>query len=184
MQGPKRISSFISSFAAILIGATAALAVACGHSSGSDNTTSSAAASFVPTEQQQHNLDKLNAYRATGNLTALTIDGQLSAFALAGSQQLAGGGAAHGHFNGAGGTVFQDGFCGQAAENQAPGWYGGDDDSLIDQALQEMMDEGPGGGHYDNIMNGKLTRVGVGMLHGDDGKLYITNDFSGPCAGE
>ena len=43
--------------------------------------------------------------------------------------------------------------------------------------LQLMMDEGPGGGHYDNIMNGRLRRIGIGLVYAG-GKLYLTNDFS------
>jgi uncharacterized protein YkwD len=40
-----------------------------------------------------------------------------------------------------------------------------------------MMDEGPGGGHYDNIMNPKLRRIGVGIVYVNN-RFYMTNDFS------
>ncbi len=43
--------------------------------------------------------------------------------------------------------------------------------------LKLMIDEGPGGGHHDNMLNPKYRRVGVG-LHYASGKLYLTNDFS------
>jgi hypothetical protein len=43
--------------------------------------------------------------------------------------------------------------------------------------LKMMMDEGPGGGHYDNMMNPRFRRVGIGLFD-SGGKLYMTNDFS------
>jgi hypothetical protein len=43
--------------------------------------------------------------------------------------------------------------------------------------LKIMIDEGPGGGHHDNMLNPKYRRVGIG-LHYAGGKLYLTNDFS------
>ena len=42
------------------------------------------------------------------------------------------------------------------------------------------MDEGPGGGHHDNILNPKFASVGVGLVI-KDGGLYFTNDFSNAC---
>ncbi len=47
----------------------------------------------------------------------------------------------------------------------------------IDVMLKLMMDEGPGGGHHDNMMNPKFRRVGVGLVD-VGGRLYMTNDFS------
>jgi len=40
-----------------------------------------------------------------------------------------------------------------------------------------MMDEGPGGGHYDNMMNPRFRRIGIGLVYAG-GRLYMTNDFS------
>ena len=47
----------------------------------------------------------------------------------------------------------------------------------IDVLLRLMMDEGPGGGHYENIVNQRFRRVGVGLVYAG-GRLYLTNDFS------
>ena len=47
----------------------------------------------------------------------------------------------------------------------------------IDLMLKLMMDEGPGGGHYDNMMNAHYRRIGIGLVY-VGGKLYLTNDFS------
>ena len=42
-----------------------------------------------------------------------------------------------------------------------------------------MWREGPGGGHYDAMANPRLKRVGIGLVVTPDGRLYLTNDFSG-----
>jgi hypothetical protein len=47
--------------------------------------------------------------------------------------------------------------------------------------LKAMMDEGPGGGHHDNILAASSTRVGIGLIVDDQQQLWFTNDFSGPC---
>jgi uncharacterized protein YkwD len=44
---------------------------------------------------------------------------------------------------------------------------------------QSMMDEGPGGGHYDNIMSSTLTQVGVGVAF-DANHIWVTEDFIKP----
>lgn len=136
------------------------------------------------TAAQQHCLDKLNEYRAANGAGALILDRKLNDFAAAGSEELAAGGDAHSHFNTAknNSMIFTDasGFCRAAGENQAPGWMGSSDNQIIDDVLLEMMNEGPGGGHHDNIINKTYTRVGVGLVT-KNGGLYFTNDFSGTC---
>jgi hypothetical protein len=52
--------------------------------------------------------------------------------------------------------------------------------AAVDAALQSMMDEGPGGGHHDNILSAAWGKVGISVLV-QDGKLYLTNDFSAAC---
>jgi uncharacterized protein YkwD len=131
----------------------------------------------------QHNLDALNTYRAANNAPALVLSDALNAFAATGSQQLAAGGPAHGHFMDAitKQTLFSSGFCNGAGENQAPGWpMNGDENGTIDAILKQMMDEGPGGGHHDNIVNPQFRLLGVGVLV-QGGGLYLTNDFSNSC---
>ena len=91
-------------------------------------------------------------------------------------------GVAHGHFAGADGSEFAEaGFCGGgAAENQAPDWPAEDVLASIDESLQMMMDEGPGGGHHDNILDPAWGKVGLSALV-VNGRLYLTNDFSPKC---
>jgi uncharacterized protein YkwD len=128
----------------------------------------------------QHNLDALNAYRKEAGSPPLELSDQLNQFATVGSEQLADGGKPHAHFGNS--DVWKNGFCSGAGENQAPGWPvdGGDKNATIDGILKAMMDEGPGGGHHDNILNPHFALVGIGLVMRDDG-LYFTNDFSNAC---
>jgi uncharacterized protein YkwD len=131
----------------------------------------------------KHNLDALNAYRAANNAPPLALSDALNQFAVTGSMQLAAGGMPHGHFQQAisDGTIWQSGFCSGAGENQAPNWpINNDENATIDSVLQMMMNEGPGGGHHDNIVNPKFALVGIGLVV-QGGGLYLTNDFSNAC---
>jgi uncharacterized protein YkwD len=131
----------------------------------------------------RYNVEQVNSYRATKNLPPLLYDAKISAFALRGSEQLSRDHTPHAHF--AAGTQGAPGFGSRAAENQGDpaGVPALEADRLkngqkqIDVMLRLMMDEGPGGGHYDNMMNGRFRRIGVGLFYAG-GKLYMTNDFS------
>jgi uncharacterized protein YkwD len=126
----------------------------------------------------QHNLHQLNAYRARAGAQALQLDPKLNAFALQGSLELRQNHIPHGHFQRR--NVFESGFQGGAAENQGDpnGWpIRGGLNTTIDAILQAMIDEGPGGGHHDNMLNPKFRRVGIGLVI-DGNELYLTNDFS------
>jgi uncharacterized protein YkwD len=131
----------------------------------------------------KYNVDRVNAYRAKHGLTPLRYDAKISAFALRGSEQLARDHTAHAHF--AAHAQGAPGFGSRAAENQGDpaGVPALEADAArngrkqVDLMLQLMMDEGPGGGHYDNMMNGRFRRIGIGLFYAG-GKLYMTNDFS------
>jgi uncharacterized protein YkwD len=47
----------------------------------------------------------------------------------------------------------------------------------IDEILALMMDEGPGGGHHDNMLDPRWTRLGVGITN-PGGEAYVTTDFA------
>ncbi len=131
----------------------------------------------------KYNVDRVNAYRAQKGLGALLYDARISTFARRGSEQLSRDHTAHAHF--AANARGAPGFGSTAAENQGDpnGVPSLDPDATkngqkqIDLLLKLMMDEGPGGGHYDNMMNARFRRIGIGLYYGD-GKLYLTNDFS------
>ena len=131
----------------------------------------------------KYNVDRVNAYRAQKGLRPLLYDAKVSAFARRGSEQLARDHTPHAHFaaNAKGAAELGT----KSAENQ------GDPNGVppleadpvrngkkqIDVMLQLMFDEGPGGGHYDNMMNPDLRRIGIGLVYAG-GKLYLTNDLS------
>lgn len=131
----------------------------------------------------KYNVDRVNAYRAAKGLAPLLYDAKISAFARRGSEQLARNHVAHAHF--AANAQGAPGFGSRAAENQGDprGVPALDSEprkngqKQIDVMLKLMMDEGPGGGHYDNMMNARFRRIGIGLFYAG-GKLYMTNDFS------
>lgn len=131
----------------------------------------------------KYNVDRINAYRAQKSLHALLYDAKISAFARSGSERLSRDHAPHAHF--AANAKGAPGFGSRSAENQGdPGGVPAlDADPLangrkqIDVMMKMMMDEGPGGGHHDNMMNPSFRRVGVGLVYAG-GRLYLTNDFS------
>lgn len=134
----------------------------------------------------RYNVERLNAYRTPRGLAPLLYDTKISAFARAASERLARDHSAHAHFReGMKQSPLPPGFGSRSAENQGDprGVPEMDPDPVkngkkqIDIMLKLMMDEGPGGGHHDTIVNPDLRRVGVGLVYAG-GKLYMTNDFS------
>lgn len=142
-----------------------------------------AADAFPDDPAVKYNVELLNRYRAKTGAPPLLYDAKISKFALAGSKELASDHEPHAHFKSS-----SDGAPGlgtHTAENQGDpnGAPAMDADAAastkkqIALLLKIMMDEGPGGGHHDNILNPKYRRVGIG-LYTTGGKLYLTNDFS------
>jgi uncharacterized protein YkwD len=131
----------------------------------------------------RYNVERIAAYRAQKGLPALLYDAKISAFALRGSEQLSQDHSPHAHFaaKAKGAPMFGS----RAAENQGDpsGVPALDPDPAkngrkqVDIMLKLMMDEGPGGGHYDNMMNTHYRRVGIGIFYAN-GRMYLTNDFS------
>jgi hypothetical protein len=131
----------------------------------------------------RYNVERINAYRSRKGLAPIVYDATMSTFARAGSEQLARDHTPHAHF--AAHIEGAPGFGSRSAENQgdpagvpplAPGALE-NGKKQIDLLLEIMMNEGPGGGHYDNIMNPALRRVGIGLAY-VSGRFYLTNDFS------
>ena len=130
----------------------------------------------------RYNVERVNTYRAQGGLPALLYDARISAFAIAGSQRLARDHVPHANFAE---NAQAQRFGSRSAENQgdprgvptmdADPWRNAQ--KQVDIMMKLMMDEGPGGGHYDNIMSPKLRRIGIGNVY-VGGRFYLTNDFS------
>jgi hypothetical protein len=70
--------------------------------------------------------------------------------------------------------------CTDGGENQGAA-SGTDVRKAIDRILNAMWAEGPGGGHYENIISRKYAIVGISLIV-NNGLVYLTNDFSGACA--
>jgi len=141
----------------------------------------------------KYNVDAINVYRKKHGGPMLKYDAKISIFAAAASKQLSSDHKAHAYFNAHIKTSLSDpdaqkgksGFGSRGAENQGD-WDGVprmDPNNLangkkqIDVMMKLMYDEGPGGGHYENMINPKFKRVGIGLVYVGD-KLYLTNDFT------
>jgi hypothetical protein len=136
----------------------------------------------------KYNVDQLNVYRKNAGVGPLKYDAKISAYAMDGSKQLSVDHTAHAHFvSTSKDQMGVDKPLGTKAEENQGDWNGvpelvaGDKiangKKQIDVMLKIMFDEGPGGGHHDNMLNPKMKRVGIGLFYAG-GKLYLTNDFS------
>ncbi len=131
----------------------------------------------------KYNVELINGYRAKAGIAPVAYDATISEFAEGGSRQYAADHTPHAHF--AAHVKGAPGFGSRSAENQGDpnGVPPMDADRMasgkkqIGVMMKLMMDEGPGGGHHDTILNAHYRRVGIG-LHTSNGKLYLTNDFS------
>ena len=131
----------------------------------------------------QFNLEILNQYREHEGVEPLRYSARISAFAIEGSKELALTHVPRADF--AQRADGAPGFGVRAGENQS------DPDGIpplaadplvsgkkqIEETLKLMYDESHGGKHFDNIVNPRFRRVGVG-LYPSGGRLDLTNDFS------
>jgi hypothetical protein len=124
--------------------------------------------------QLRHCVDVINQHRARLGLGALSRSSELEDCAMEGARSDAASGVPHDHFSRTGG-------CGVAfAENEVPGWDVGMSGSVvavIEEGTQMMMDEGPGGGHYENIV-GARNAVGCGVYVTASGAVWVVQDFN------
>jgi uncharacterized protein YkwD len=124
-------------------------------------------------EARSHTLTYINGMRSLHGVALLELDDALTAFAQEGSDRLAHDHRGHGHF------IDEQARCPGCGENQSDprGWHPGPARRQIDEILALMMDEGPGGGHHDNILDPRWTRLGVGITN-PGGEVYLTTDFA------
>lgn len=101
-------------------------------------------------------------------------DPNIEAYAAEGAREDHQSQTPHGHFQrtGGGGIAF--------AENACPGWLGwyveGDVRSTLAGCLAAFYSEGPGGGHYENMI-GPYGTVGCGWYIDAQGSITIVQDF-------
>ena len=137
---------------------------ACGGDDGGTPGDSSAHAFCV---------EETNRYRAMKGKPAVTRSQALEDFANDGAE-IDFGGQPHDHFRATqgGGIAF--------AENECPKWSlqqqgGGDMNMLVAACIAAFYSEGPGGGHYENMM-GNYGTLGCG-LYESGGRVTIIQDF-------
>lgn len=118
-------------------------------------------------------LDTVNACRATLGLKPVVWSKSLEAFADEGARYDAGVGTAHTHFG-----KFSVHAVPADAENALPGWpiKNYSVASAMKEGTKMMWDEGPGGGHYENI-KGDQTSLGCGVFVTAKGEIWIVQDF-------
>ena len=124
-------------------------------------------------QARNHTLTYINGMRSLHGVGLLELDDALTAFAQEGSDRLARDHRGHGHF------IAEQANCPGCSENQSDprGWRPGPVGRQIDEILASMMDEGPGGGHHDNMLDPRWTRLGVGITN-PGGEAYLTTDFA------
>jgi uncharacterized protein YkwD len=108
-------------------------------------------------------VDEINGYRAMKGLPLLARSAELDAYAATAARSDGGTRERHQYFYRTRGGGFV------RAENQIPWWplATGDARDVIREGTGAMWAEGPGGGHYENIV-GAYTEVGCGMFVDSD----------------
>jgi hypothetical protein len=140
------------------------LVASCGSSSSTTGGGSTGGTSAYP-EVAQDCVNRINAFRATIGLMPLMrwTDGEACADTEA--QSDAESGTPHGAF----------GQCSEFAQNECPDYDS--TDRIIDVCLQFMWNEGPGGGHYDNMTNTSYAEVACGFYQMASGLWWSVQNF-------
>ncbi len=123
-------------------------------------------------DEQQFCVDETNRYRALHQKPPVARSSALETCAAAAAANDAAKQRPHDHFMATSG-------CDLAfAENEIPWWpaeYAGSLHEIIRQGLAQMYAEGPGGGHYENML-GDYTELGCGILE-SGGTITIVQDY-------
>lgn len=139
------------------------LLVACGGDDGGGGGGDAAHAACV---------DQTNAYRAMNGKAAVVYNADLEAYADEGAM-VDFGTSPHHHFSSTsgGGIAFAENECPQ----QGNWTVGTDMVSTVKDCMKAFYDEGPGGGHYENMM-GNYRTIGCGIYQ-EGMKVTILQDF-------
>lgn len=119
-------------------------------------------------------VQETNRLRAMNGKAALARSPELEAYADEGAM-IDFDSEAHTHFTstGGGGIAFAENECPQQGNWRLP--PGGDMSALVVQCIAAFYDEGPGGGHYDNLMSNN-TMLGCGIYQVDT-RVTIVQDY-------
>lgn len=142
--------------------------------SGADVPAPSAA--NTPDAYQKQLLDLINASRAGSRLSPLTFSAEQSS----GDANCIGSYGHSVHMQQVG-SISHDQFPQDicipwSATGENVGYSSGSESQAIQILHQGMMNEGPSGGHYQNIMSSRFTTIGIGLYY-QNGILWLTEDF-------
>ncbi len=122
-------------------------------------------------------IDEVNRYRKRAGKPLLRRSAQLDAFAADAARVDSEARRPHKHFS----TVAYPHPYREMGENEIPWWpqrQHGSVRDIIRYGLAGMWDEGPGGGHYENLV-ADYTLVGCG-IHIQNGEVTVVQDFLRP----
>lgn len=125
---------------------------------------------------RDHNLARINEYRATAGVPPLVADREMDAFALAASEQYSRDRKPHQYLKDHGGRGYAENQGFAAGSPIDPADVIGSCKRAVDVTLEVQMSEGPGGGHHDSIVTPKSTKLGSGLYIVGD-RVWFTNDF-------
>lgn len=114
-------------------------------------------------------VDEINRYRATLGAAALPAWTEAASCTAAQCQKDAASRKAHGSF----------GTCTELGQNECPGWGGwnGDPKTVIRDCLKAMWDEGPGGGHYENMRRTSWRMASCEVYVAPNGEVTAIQNF-------
>ena len=116
---------------------------------------------------RQSCVDRINAFRARVRLGGLARDASSEPCDDEESRLDARSNRAHGSF----------GRCGERAQNACPNYPGASVEAVLSTCLQQMFDEGPGGGHFDNMTSTKYSRASCGFEQLAGGRIWTVQNF-------
>jgi hypothetical protein len=116
---------------------------------------------------RQSCVDRINQYRARVRMGPLARDASTESCDDEESRLDARSNRAHGSF----------GKCGERAQNACPNYPGASVEDVLTKCLQQMFDEGPGGGHYDNMTSSKYSRASCGFVALGGGRIWTVQNF-------
>ena len=116
---------------------------------------------------RQSCVDRINQYRARVRMGPLARDASTEGCDDEESRLDSSSNRAHGSF----------GKCGERAQNACPNYPGASVEDVLNKCLQQMFDEGPGGGHFDNMTSSKYSRASCGFQAMPGGRIWTVQNF-------
>jgi hypothetical protein len=138
--------------------------------SGADAGASGAGADPKYATARVRCVERTNELRATKGLAPLPRLAKAEACVDAQAKADSESGEPHGAFN----ACLDQVVWRQAAQNECPGYP--NVESALGDCLDSMWAEGPGGGHYDNMV-GDSTHTACGFHTTPDGEVWMIQDF-------